>query len=153
MWMRARGGRSILDEARGRETEATIRQEGGQALFVRTDVASEAGVAALAEQTHAALGGVDILINNAAVEPVAAMADMETALWDRVMAVNLRGTFLTCRAFLPGMLRLQRAAGERRRGVIVNMTSADASPFMSAYIASKRREAAVHALMQMLDVV
>jgi hypothetical protein len=56
---------------------------------------------------------------------------METALWERVMAVNLRGTFLTCRAFLPAML----AQGS---GAIVNMVSAGAMPGMTAYYASKQ---------------
>lgn len=119
-----------LNEASGQETEAIIRQEGGQALFIRTDVSSEADVVALAERTHAAYGPVDILVNNAAVEPVASVLEMDVALWDRVIGVNLRGTFLTCKAFLPGMV-------ERKCGIVVNMTSADAIPFMSAYIASK----------------
>jgi hypothetical protein len=57
--------------------------------------------------------------------------DMDVSLWDRVMAVNLRGTFLNCKAFLPGMLR-------NSRGTIVNMISTDAMPNLSAYISSKQ---------------
>jgi len=127
------GASAVVAEisAAGQETERTIRESGGQALFVQTDVSSQASVAELARRVQEAFGTVDILINNAIISPVASVAEMDVALWDRVMAVNLRGTFLTCKAFLPGMLG-------RQRGVIVNMTSTDAIPFLSAYIASKR---------------
>ncbi|HUV89810.1 MAG TPA: SDR family NAD(P)-dependent oxidoreductase, partial [Anaerolineae bacterium] len=96
--------------AAGQETERAIHQIGGQALFVQTDVSSQASVEELARRVQEAFGPVDILINNAIISPVASVAEMDVALWDRVMAVNLRGTFLTCKAFLPGML-------ERKRGV------------------------------------
>lgn len=115
----------------GREVERAIRFVGGEALFVHTDVSDQEQVAALAERTRRAFGHASILINNAIVCPVAPVAEMEPALWDRVMAVNLRGTFLTCRAFLPGMQELGH-------GTIVNMISTDAMPFLSAYIASKQ---------------
>ncbi len=115
----------------GRETERVIRDRGGEALFVETDVSDEASVEGLARRVEDAFGPADILINNAIVCPVAPVKELDVALWDRVMDVNLRGTFLTCRAFLPRM----RA---RRRGTIVNMVSTDAMPFLSAYIASKQ---------------
>ena len=127
------GARVVIAEISptGQETEHIVREAGGQALFVKTDVASEADVAGLAHRTRGAFGPADVLINNAILSPVAPVLEMDVALWDRVMAVNLRGTFLTCKAFLPGMLA-------RQRGTIVNMVSTDAMPFISAYIASKQ---------------
>lgn len=130
-WLGARVILAELDEATGRETAERITAEGGQALFVPTDVSSEAGVAALREQARAAFGPVDILINNAIVCPVAPVLETEAAVWDRVLAVNLRGAFLTCRAFLADMLA-------RGRGTIVNMVSTEAMPGLAAYIASKQ---------------
>jgi len=114
----------------GMKTETEIRQAGGQAAFIRTDVSDEASVAALAKQTHTLFGPIDVLVNNAILCPVAGVLDMPPSLWDRVIGVNLRGTYLTCRAFLPDLLA--------RKGVIINMVSTDAMPGLSAYIASKQ---------------
>ena len=115
----------------GLETEKLIRQSGGQALYVQTDVSSPEDVTRLARKTQEQFGPADILINNAILCPVASVLDMDVSLWDRVMAVNLRGTFLNAKAFLPEMLG-------RGRGVIVNMISTDAMANLSAYIASKQ---------------
>lgn len=120
-----------IDDEAGNETVALIRAAGGTAAFVRTDVSLEADVSKLAMWTLADFGPADILINNAILSPVASLMEMEPDLFDRVIAVNLRGAFLTCRAFVPGMLM-------HNRGVIVNMISADAMANMSAYIASKQ---------------
>jgi len=127
------GARVVIAELsdEGLETERMVKEAGGQALFVKTDVSSEAEVAGLARRTREAFGPVDILINNAILCPVAPVLEMDAALWDHVIAVNLRGTFLTCKAFLPDMV-------SRQRGVVVNMISTDAMPGLSAYIASKQ---------------
>lgn len=111
----------------GQETEHLIRQAGGESLFVRTDVSAEADVARLAE----AAGPAALLINNAILCPVASVNEMDVALFDRVVAVNLRGAFLTVKAFLPGM----RALG---RGVVINLVSTEAMPGLSAYMATKQ---------------
>ena len=112
----------------GLVTERIITEAGGDALFVRTDVSSETEVDRLRRTTQETFGPVSILVNNAIVCPVASVLDMDVAAWDSVMAVNLRGTFLTCRAFLSGMLA-------RKRCTIVNMVSTEAMPYLSAYIA------------------
>lgn len=119
----------------GLQAEQLIRAEGGEALFLRTDVSDPEQVFALAQRTRQEFGPVDVLVNNAISSPVASVMEMEVDLWDRVMAVNLRGTFLTCKAFLPEMLA-------RRRGTILNMISLDAMPGLSAYMASKQGIAA-----------
>ncbi len=107
---------------------------------VRADVSDPAAVKAAAAQ----LGPVDILINSAGVVgPNAPLWQVDPEAWDRVFAINVRGTFNTCQAFVPGMLT-------RGWGRIVNLASMagkDGNPNMSPYSASK---AAVIALTKSL---
>jgi NAD(P)-dependent dehydrogenase (short-subunit alcohol dehydrogenase family) len=135
----ARLGASVVIadiDPEGAETERVVRQEGGQAVFVPTDVADEEAVTQLARGVHEAFGPADILVNNAIICPVAPLQAMSVEQWDRVMAVNLRGPFLTCRTFLPEMLA-------RGRGTVINLVSTDAMPHLSAYLASKQGLAAL----------
>ena len=127
------GAKVVLAEIteNGAALEVDIRSEGGEALFVRTDVSSEADVKHLAEVVRVRFGDVDILINNAILCPYAPLQEMSFELWQKVLAVNLNGTFLTCRAFLPAML-------VKGSGKIINLVSTDAMPGLSAYIASKQ---------------
>jgi len=118
------------------ETAALIRAAGGEATPVTVDVTDTASCAALAEAARAALGGVDILINNAAIyaglerRPFEAL---DAAIWDKVMAVNVKGVWQMSRALTP----LMREAGG---GAIVNVASAtvfSGSPQWMHYVASK----------------
>lgn len=115
----------------GRETESVIHMEGGQALFVQTDVSDESSVRHMAGTVRAALGPADILVNNAIRIVFGRVLDLPLEQWDQTIAVNLRGNFLASRAFLPDMLA-------RSRGTILNMVSSDAMPGLSAYFASKQ---------------
>jgi NAD(P)-dependent dehydrogenase (short-subunit alcohol dehydrogenase family) len=127
------GGKVVIAEISedGKQTEEQIRAEGGKALYVQTDVSDSDSVTRLAQATRKQFGPVDILVNNAIRCPVATVAEMDENLWDQVIAVNLRGTFLTCKAFVPDMLA-------HKSGIIINMVSTDAMPGLSAYIASKQ---------------
>jgi NAD(P)-dependent dehydrogenase (short-subunit alcohol dehydrogenase family) len=127
------GGRVILAElsAEGQKAESLIHAEGGEALFIQTDVSDPESVQTMAEQTHKHFGAVSILVNNAISIEEAGVLETSLATWDRTIAVNLRGTFLTCQAFLPDMTK-------KDDGVIINMVSTDAMPGLSAYIASKQ---------------
>jgi NAD(P)-dependent dehydrogenase (short-subunit alcohol dehydrogenase family) len=116
-------------------TEATLRQtlsliQNGR--WCAADVSDEASVAALAAAV--ADEDVSILINNAGIPgPVKPLTQIETADWDEVFDVNVRGVFLMCRAFLPPMTR----AG---RGDIVNLASVSGKrPLVhrTPYVASK----------------
>lgn len=133
----ANGARVVIAEIspEGADCAQEIQQAGGEARFIRTDVSDPQSVKKLVQQTQAVYGSVHILINNAIVAPISSVLAMEVELWDRVMAVNLRGTFLTCKLFLPGMLSISD-------GVIVNMISTEALPYMSAYMTSKQGIAA-----------
>ena len=107
---------------------------------LRADVTDAAAVAAAAERA----GPVDILVNSAGIiGPAGPLWEIPPEGWDRTFAVNVRGIFNTCRAFVPGMR-------ERGWGRIVNIASIsgkDGNPNMSAYSASK---AAVIALTKSL---
>lgn len=105
-----------LHAATAEETARAIREAGGSAVAVAADVARADEVRRMVEATAAALGGVDILVNNAAYMSMAPLVDLPEAEWDRVLAVDLKGPYLACRAVLPGMLA-------RRWGRIVNISS------------------------------
>jgi NAD(P)-dependent dehydrogenase (short-subunit alcohol dehydrogenase family) len=104
-----------LLEAEGEAVVAGIAAAGGTARFLRLDVAEEAAwEAALATVTEA-WGGLDILVNNAGISGSATNDLYDTGLWDRIMAVNARGTFLGVKHGV--------AAMRRRGGSIVNLSS------------------------------
>ena len=89
---------------------------GARTLAVGADVSDRGSVEAMAGEVVGELGGVDILVNNAAVYPRRAWTEIEEEEWDRVMAVNLKGYFLCARAVYPHMR-------ERGGGSIVNVAS------------------------------
>lgn len=88
-----------------------------RALAVQADVAAEADVVAMFDRVEAALGPVDVLVNNAAYCPVVPTADIDEAEWNRAFQVNMTGTFLCARHLVRRLL----AAG--RTGRIVNISS------------------------------
>lgn len=89
----------------------------GEAIALRCDVRDPAQVAALAEAVQARWGGADILVNAAGlVVYTRGIGAVSVEAWDRVLEVNLRGTFLVCQAFIEGMKA-------RRDGRIINFAS------------------------------
>ncbi len=115
------------------ETEALIRAAGGTVLGAVCDVASEESVAALGFFVAERLGRCDVLVNNAGIYPVQRFEEIDLATWRRVLSVNLDGTFICCREFVPGMR-------ERGWGRIVNVATTVGSmaiPGFTHYAASK----------------
>lgn len=113
-----------LDGAAAERVAAELRASGAEALALRTDVADEASVDAMVSGVAARYGGVDVLVNNAAIFATvplrrAGIADLAVGEWDRTMAVNVRGTFLASRAVIPNMQR-------RGSGRIINVSSGTA---------------------------
>lgn len=101
----------------GQETVRLIERDGGNARFVRCDVAHGAEVEALVRAAVEAYGGLDFAVNNAGIEGVmAATADYPEDVWRRVLDVNLTGPWLCMRAEIP---QLHTRGG----GAIVNMAS------------------------------
>jgi len=112
---------------------AEIRAQGKKALAVHCDVTDRARVDAAILATAEALGPVQILVNNAGVAVSVKLLDMDDAVWERHLAVNLTGAFYTSRAVLPGMLAAHW-------GRIINVASTAARqgfPYVAAYVASK----------------
>lgn len=116
----AAGARVVAADLRDETVQATARTltgEGGEAIGVAADISDEQAVATLFEAAVAAFGGVDLLVNNAAIYPKAPFLELTAEQWDRIHAVNLRGTFLCMRA----AIRCMKTAG--RGGSIVNISS------------------------------
>lgn len=80
-----------------------IAQAGGTAIPVRADVSREDDVQRMLDEIQAGLGDVDILVNNAGIAHTAPLEEIPVETWDRLLAVHLRGTFLTTRLVLPQM--------------------------------------------------
>jgi len=76
----------------------------GKAVAVAADVSDEAAVKSAVESATKALGRIDILVNNAGIDTTSLVAEMPTAMWDEMIAVNLRSVFLCTRAVMPGMI-------------------------------------------------
>ena len=107
----------------------------GKVLSACMDVSDASSVSAAVLLAEAEFGGIDIWVNNAGVFPSVAITDMPEEEWDRVFAVNARGTFLGARAAVRSMTR------HGRGGVIVNIASLAGlngiAPGLSAYVGSK----------------
>ena len=113
------GARVVVCGRREQPLEATaaaIRAQGGEAMAVQADVARAQDVERLVQATLKAYGTVDILVNNAGIGGGETIHAHDIEAWDQVMAINLRGPFLTARAVLP-LMRAQRS------GHIVNISS------------------------------
>jgi NAD(P)-dependent dehydrogenase (short-subunit alcohol dehydrogenase family) len=133
----AREGASVLcvDRVaeRAEETAAMVVEEGGTAFAIAADIAKGADCARLVEEAKARLGGLDVLINNVGIGGGDGPAHrLEEAAFDRILAVNLKGMWLTIKAALPVM----RDGGG---GSIVNISSlaARAGGIQLAYEVSK----------------
>jgi glucose 1-dehydrogenase len=107
----------------GETTDALIEQAGGRALYVEADVADEATCERLVRTAVSRVGTIDVIVNNAVLAGAHSKALLETdpADWDAMMAVNLRGPYLLCRAAVRQMLT-QPLVGDAR-GRIINITS------------------------------
>ena len=115
------------------QTRQFIEAAGGESIAIPTDVSSEKAVSALVAQSSDRFGRIDILINNAGVAPSGTVESMDPATFDALLAVNIRGVYLCCRAVWPHM---KKAGG----GAIVNISSIaalDPFPGLGAYGATK----------------
>jgi len=136
--MAAQGAAVVVtgrDEARGRAVVGEITKAGGTAQFVAAELADESAVRALVDRAAAVMGGLTVLVNNAAgaIRGDAAVADLETDTWEAILRVDLTAPMWCARAAIPHM----RRAGH---GSIVNISSRQAeraSRGLAAYVAAK----------------
>jgi 3-oxoacyl-[acyl-carrier protein] reductase len=124
------------NEPGARRVASEVAEAGGTAAAVGIDVADEESVAAAVDEMERELGPIDVLVNSAAVFSTLRrrpFTEIPVAEWDEVMAVNVRGVFLTCRALAPRMV-------QRGYGKIVNISSAtiwSGRPYYAHYVSSK----------------
>ena len=127
-----------IDIDNAKKTVKELKVDGMNAVAIKTDVSDEKSTLAMAEKTVETFGGIDILINNAAIFSKIKVStvpfdELDMAEWDRMMAVNLRGTFLCSRAVYTYMKA-------KNKGKIINMASGtffEGTPVMPHYVASK----------------
>jgi NAD(P)-dependent dehydrogenase (short-subunit alcohol dehydrogenase family) len=127
------GARVVVADRDSEAAEATAKEIGRAAIAMRLDVTKEDQVRAVVADTLARFDRIDILVNNAGIMRKAYVKDMAEELWDAVVDVNLKATFLCSKAVLPAMI-------EARRGRIINIASIAAKvgePTASAYSAAK----------------
>jgi len=124
--------------------DAAIAEGGGSAKAFTVDVTDEASCAALVASVTEAFGSIDVLFNNAGIAGVGTVEETSLELWERVMAVNVRGVFLVAKAVLPVMVA---AHG----GSVINMSSTIAEIGLArraSYAASKGAVLALTRQMQ-----
>jgi NAD(P)-dependent dehydrogenase (short-subunit alcohol dehydrogenase family) len=133
----ARAGAAVVlgdvDERGGRDVADGLAGDGHAVAFRRADVSSPADAKALVDEAVARYGGLDILVNNAAIQIENTIEDLEPDNWDRLMSVNMKGVYLCSKYAIPEM----RARGG---GSIVNIASVNGfwvEPGLGAYCASK----------------
>jgi NAD(P)-dependent dehydrogenase (short-subunit alcohol dehydrogenase family) len=142
-WHFARAGYAVSitdrDRQAGRESLQVMREAGVEALFVPGDVSKPADVKSWLSQTRTKLGVPDVLVNNAGIEIRKDVLKLTIAEFDRVIATNLRGTFL-CSQGVAKMMVARRRPAQMERGAIINIASTRAlmsEPGTEGYTASK----------------
>lgn len=151
------GARLVLPDIAFERAESVakeIRALGGEAISLKVDISNEADTQMMAEKAKAQYGKIDILVNNAALLYVEFLYETghrpwhswTVEQWDRVFAVNVRGTWLCCKAVVPLMQ-------ERSRGKIINITSSVVnclSPAASRLLHYTCTKAAIYTMTQAL---
>jgi NAD(P)-dependent dehydrogenase (short-subunit alcohol dehydrogenase family) len=122
-----------VQDAKGQAVAEVIRQAGGRAVFVHCDVARAADCEKAVAEATARFGGLDILHANAGVELDRILTDTTEAEWDRLLGVNLKGVFLSCRAAIPAM----KVRGGGSIVITASVNGMQAEPRLAAYCASK----------------
>jgi 2-hydroxycyclohexanecarboxyl-CoA dehydrogenase len=105
-----------LDAGLAEASASAVRETGARALAVVTDVSSRASIAEAVARIESELGAITALVNNAAIDVIGPFMESDEATWDRLIAVNLKGVLLCCKAVAAGMI-------DRRSGRIVNIAS------------------------------
>jgi 3-oxoacyl-[acyl-carrier protein] reductase len=127
------------------EADALVRaigKTGGRALSVQADVSDPAAVRRMFDSAETSFGGIDVLVNNAGIMRLANIADTEDTTFDRLIAVNLKGTFNTLR---------EAAKRLRKGGRIINFSSSVVGLYQPTYGVYAATKAAVEAMTHVLS--
>jgi NAD(P)-dependent dehydrogenase (short-subunit alcohol dehydrogenase family) len=146
----AREGASVVvgdvDDAAGAKLAAEVTATGGQLAFQHCDVSKEAQVAALVATAERVYGKLDTIFNNAGIEqPVTPSTDVTEELFDRVIGINLKGTFFGCKHAIPALLR-------NGGGTIVNNSSVSAFANVGGNVSYASSKGAVMSLTRVLAI-
>jgi 3-oxoacyl-[acyl-carrier protein] reductase len=132
-------------ETEAKETQAKVRDMKVPSILCRCNIADDRGVRAMVQSCVNELGGLDVLVNNAATTRFIAHTDLEALtdeVWDEILGVNVKGTFSCCRAALPHL--------QKRKGCIVNVTSVAGLQGYGSSIPYAASKAAVNCMTQSL---
>jgi 3-oxoacyl-[acyl-carrier protein] reductase len=133
-----------VDAENAQRVAAAIKAAGGTATAMPTDIADEASVAALFAQTVGEFGGLDILVNNAGLtSPMKHILTVDKAWWDRIIAVNLTGTFLCC-------LQASHIMARQGGGSIINLSSGGATRAHRMFVAYDASKGGIEAMSRAL---
>jgi NAD(P)-dependent dehydrogenase (short-subunit alcohol dehydrogenase family) len=127
------------------KAESAAAELGRAARAFPVDVGSRDSVFAMMDQVENTFGPIDILVNNAGVSDIVPFLELEETVWDRHIQVNLKGAYLCCQAVL-------RKMAPRRRGKIINLSSASGKQGNSQYEAYCSSKFGVIGLTQSLAV-
>lgn len=133
------GANVVLTDVNEEAGRAVAKDIGDAAIFIKHDISSEQGWKDVIAQTKAKFGGVDVLVNNAAILAQANIEDTTLELWEKIQKVNSDGYFLGCKYGLEAMK-------ERPSGSIVNMSSMAGIGGQSSFCAYSASKAAVAGL-------
>lgn len=131
-------------EELGRKAAERIRANGGEAVFVATDVSKKADVDALVQAAVDEFGGVDIMVSNAGVNNKADFLDVTEEDWDRVINTNLKGVFLCGQAAARQMVK------QGRGGAIINMSSVMAVLGLKVQVAYSASKGGINQLTKVM---
>jgi NAD(P)-dependent dehydrogenase (short-subunit alcohol dehydrogenase family) len=122
-----------IDEKNGEAVADEVRSKGGEALYIKTDLTDASDVERMVNAVFERYQQIDVLYNNAGINYYGKLADTDEAAWDKVMAVNVKSVYLTCKYVIPVM-------AAQKKGSIVN-TGSSASlvglESLAVYTASK----------------
>lgn len=128
-----------IDEKNGQAVAAHIAGQGGTARFVKHDISSEGDWQSLMKLTKENFGGLDILVNNAAILAIGSIEDTSLELWQKILKINAEGYFLGCKCAYAAMK-------ERGGGSIINMSSISGIGGSSSFCAYSASKGAVTAM-------
>ncbi|MEM8857278.1 MAG: SDR family NAD(P)-dependent oxidoreductase [Chloroflexota bacterium] len=141
------GAKVICVDINGEDAAATaeaINAAGGESIHTQTDISQEADVDALFETVMEKYGRVDVLVNNAGlISPMTHILEADKAWWDRIVGVNLTGTFLCC-------LKAAHIMAKQGSGSMINMSSGGATKAHRQFVAYDATKGGIEAMSRAL---